>query len=144
MQWKKESQQNHDAFYVDLLAEGTGHWTLRVQLEENHPLRSGKSYEIALQQRNEGNTAFRASKWLDAIELYGNSLRFARPTSEHISLAYANHASCFLKLKMYGKCLKDIELAKEAGYPERLMPKLDQRKANCLQQMQDRTNRQRR
>lgn len=97
--------------------------------------RSEKSKATALLKRNEGNVALRARNWLDALELYGDSLRFAQPKSEHISLAYANRAASFLSLKLYDICLTDIQLAKEAGYPEHLMLKLDQRKANCLQQM---------
>lgn len=128
MLWKKESQ-HPDAFYVDVLAPGLDHWEFHVNDflafmdQKPHPK---KSDAIALQKRNEGNEKFRARKWLDAIELYGDSLRFAQPESEHISLAYANRAACFLILKMYANCLKDIELATDAGYPKHLMAKLDE------------------
>lgn len=68
------------------------------------------------------------------MELYNDSLRYAEPKSEHISLANANRAACFLSLKV---CLKDIELAKDAGYPDHLMPKLEKRKEMCLKQQLD-------
>lgn len=139
MLWKKESQQP-DAFYVNILTPNFDYWAYRLNLllsSVDEEPRVEKSNAIALQKRNEGNVKFRARKWLDAMELYGDSLRFAEPKSEHISLAYANRAACFLSLKMYENCLKDIELAKEAGYPKHLMPKLDKRKEECLKQMRD-------
>lgn len=99
-----------------------------------HPV---KSDVIALEKRNQGNEKFRMKNWLDAIELYGDSLRFAKPGSEHISLGYANRATCFLKLNRYDNCLKDIDLAFEAGYPDHLKPKLEQRRKICLEQMEN-------
>lgn len=38
-----------------------------------------------------------------------------------MSLAYANRSSCFLKLQLYERYLVDIQLAKAADYPKRLM-----------------------
>lgn len=139
MLWKKESKKP-DAFYVDLLAPGLDHWESKLNAslaaldQTPHPK---KSDAIAQQKRNEGNVKFRAREYVDAMDLYGNCLRYAQPKSEHISLAYANRAACFLSLKMYENCLKDIELATEAGYPEHLMPKLEERKKICLKQMHD-------
>lgn len=37
---------------------------------------------------------------------------------------------------VYKKCLEDIKLAKEAGYPEHLMPKLEQRKTECSKRLE--------
>lgn len=139
MLWKKESKM-HDAFYVNLLTPGIDFWeNLRrlCDLKIDQPPHPQKSDSIALEKRYKGNEKFRAEKWLDAIELYGDSLRFAPPKSEHTSLAYANRATCFLKLKMYDECLIDIDYAVAAGYPEHLKPKLIQRKENCLEQMQE-------
>lgn len=36
-----------------------------------------------------------------------------------------------------GECLVDIELAKKAGYPAHLQPKLDKRKIECLQRIEE-------
>lgn len=140
MLWKKESRKQN-ALYTNLLAPSIDHWDPLVNMfvvatfdQQPH---SQKSDAYALQKRNEGNEKFRARNWLDAIESYGDSLRFAQPKSEHVSLAYANRAACFLSLKMFQNCLKDIELATDAGYPKHLMPKLEERKKNCLKQMQE-------
>lgn len=136
MLWKKESP----SLYIDLFASGIDHSVLLTDLlvqktgQYPHP---EKSNTIALQKRNEGNEKFRSHEWLDAMESYNDSLRFAKPGSDQISLAYANRAACFLNLKMYENCLNDIELAIKAGYPKHLMQKLQDRKAKCLQEMQE-------
>lgn len=79
MLWKKESKKD-DAFYVNFLAEGMDHWEFKLQYFlttiQQEP-RSEKSNTIALQKRNEGNMRFRERKWLDAMVLYGDSLRLA-------------------------------------------------------------------
>lgn len=85
--------------------------------------------------RNLGNMLFRSNSWFDAMECYNESLSQAENGTENISLAYANRSACFLNFGMYDKCLVDIELAKRAGYPAKSMPKLDQRKKECLEMM---------
>lgn len=136
MLWKKESQRPN-ALYFDFFPPNVQHWDFKVLLqnihEKPHPT---KSDAIALHKRTEGNKQFAEGALLDAMESYGDCLRFATPGSEHISLAYANRAACFLNLKMYNECLADIELAEKAGYPEHLMHKLEQRKTSCLGEMQ--------
>lgn len=94
-----------------------------------------KDDAIALEKRKEGNVLFGEQKWVKAMEKYNESLCFAT-SSNTVSLAYANRASCFLHMGLPSECLIDIEFAKIAGYPENLMPKLDQRKADCLKLMQ--------
>lgn len=141
MLWKKESQ-SPDALYINVLGDERNVRNLDVALNfllltlDQEP-RPEKSDSIALQKRNDGNKKFRVRAYIEAMELYSDSLRFAKPESEHICLAYANRAACFLVLKMYENCLKDIEFAIKAGYPGNLMRKLEERKAKCLQEMQE-------
>lgn len=69
----------------------------------------------------------------DAIELYNRAICAAKNSSSELAgLAYGNRPACFFKLKMYEKCLVDINLAKEANFPHRLMSKLDKRHDDCL------------
>lgn len=65
------------------------------------------------------------------MQMYNSSLRYAEKGSKNVSLAYANILVLFFKLMRYHERLFDIDLAKEAGYPEKLMPKLDQRREHC-------------
>lgn len=91
-----------------------------------------KTNVIADKYRTDGNKLYGQHKWLDALCKYNKSLCYAELGSESMSIAYANRANCFFRLNKFDECLVDIELAKKSNYPERLMSKLDQRKAACL------------
>lgn len=122
--WKTESAGS-SALYVDLF-ENTS------KLPTNLQRAPEKCNALSDKHRATGNGYFGRTAWADALECYNQSLCFAEPGSESMSLAYANRANCFLRLRKYDHCLADIELAIAANYPERLMAKLLERKANCL------------
>ncbi|XP_055298561.1 SET and MYND domain-containing protein DDB_G0273589-like [Sitodiplosis mosellana] len=136
MLWKKESN-SPNTLYEDLFDRKTIAMVDKMFPMSNRNPVPRKNDVISLQKRKEGNRSFANGKWAEAIEKYNESLCFATTASEHISLAYANRASCFLHLKLYNECLIDIDLARKAGYPERLMPKLDQREGDCLKGRDD-------
>lgn len=97
-----------------------------------------KSNCYALACRKTGNIFFATKQWYDAIRSYNMSLCFAENDSEPniISMAYGNRSACFLHLKMYDKCITDIQMAIESNYPDNLLPKLEKRKAVCLEQIE--------
>lgn len=134
MLWQKETKKN-GGIYVDVFALNGGQILIN---EVFRPFRSStsstlnKNDAVSLQNRLEGNNCFSKSNWIDAMELYNASLRYAEKGSQCMSLAYANRSVVFLKLKRYNECLVDIQLAKNAGYPAESMSKLDQRQAQCL------------
>lgn len=140
MLWKKESNVN-DSMYVDMYALNGG----RANFDKfDSFVRSGKPSSklkkngvVSLEKRKEGNAYFSQGNWIRAMELYGESLCYAERGSKNANLAYEARSNCFLMLKRYKECLVDIELAKAAGYPAKLMPKLDQRKEECLKAIQD-------
>lgn len=135
MLWKKESKKKN-ALYVDISkfksSDDMEFCLKQMIITTNGKSLPRKNNAISLKRRQEGNELFGKSQWVEAIEKYNGSLCFAEPGSEHISLAYANRSAVFVHMKKYNECLKDIELAKGAGYPARLMSKLDQRQADCL------------
>lgn len=131
MLWQKESISDQ-ALYVDILQN------IRHPLE-NFRLNRKKSNALSLRTRTEGNEKFAQNDFEAAMELYNQSICFAEKGSEHLSLAYANRSSCFLKLQMYDRCLIDIQLAKDANYPERLMHKLEDRKRECNKRIESDT-----
>lgn len=139
MIWKKESTKPN-ALYTDIFAlsifDMETAFDAFVRNIESTP-QPKKDDAIALTKRNEGNAAFRKKAYRYAMELYNDCLRFAKPGSEHISLAYANRSACFIKLNMLEKCLNDIQLAKDAGYPAHLMSKLDQRRTECSERLEN-------
>lgn len=117
--WQKENS----GLYVDL---GEMQWPIDVRPA------AVKSNTVADMHRSAGNGLFGQKKWIEAMDKYNQSLCYAEKGAESLSIAYANRSSCFLHLQKYDNCLHDIELATKANYPERLMPKLMQRKADCL------------
>lgn len=137
--WKKESNIAN-ALYTNLFKDTT---TIQGYNEWNRKLRSNKwndrflnkeyepqkSNQISDQLRAEGNLYFKFGQFTEAMEYYSLSLRFAEPETNNISFAYANRATCFLRLTKYDECLRDIELAVQNQYPH--MSKLMQRKADC-------------
>ncbi|XP_031640447.1 uncharacterized protein LOC116352190 [Contarinia nasturtii] len=127
MLWKKE--------YIDLRESHRS----KLSHEDEYNIniqRHVKKDKTSISKRELGNMRFRNRDYVEAIEDYNDSLRFAE-SDRQISLAYANRASCFLHLKRYNECLTDIDLAKKAGYPAELMKKLDKREASCLEEMEN-------
>lgn len=135
MLWAKESNKKN-ALFVDIFQSKTVQQTASL-IESQSFVVPKKSDAIALRMRKEGNDQFKECEWLEAMAMYNQSLCFAEKGSKHISLAYANRSSCFLHMKMYNECLIDIRLAREAGYPEELMSKLNQREDDCLKCIQE-------
>lgn len=131
--WKKESS-HADACYTDLLC-GIEQNQFSDKLAKLMCVVSAQSDDKSTEFRMRGNQQFQEKNWRAAMELYNKSLRYATDGSENISLAYANRSVCFFQIQKYEQCLVDIELAKKANYPERLMHKLNDREAACLKML---------
>lgn len=139
MLWKKESNLRN-ALYVDLFH---GH-SVEIQYILHKFSKAGCNFDgsyykndaISNTYRQNGNTSFEKGFFINAIEWYNKSLCFAENGSRTLGLAYANRSNCFLKLKMFGKCLVDIELAMQNQYPSQLMGKLERRRNDCLKLME--------
>lgn len=134
--WKKESTKP-DACFIDLTFNqstvGFDYEVPKMICESRNKKSDIKSTDLRLK----GNQKFRAKEWPEAMWLYNQSLRFATVGSENMSLAYANRSTCFMQMKKYGQCLVDIELARKANYPDRLIHKLVEREATCLKLLND-------
>lgn len=96
-----------------------------------------KNDQMAMKLLIQGDTNLKEKKWHEAMHFYNQCLRFTQNKTESASLSYANRSECFFHLKMYDKCLIDIDLAKMTGCPQHLMPKLDTMRAFCLEQLQN-------
>lgn len=135
MLWQKETKQIN-ALYVDIFARCTANLDSSTVTKETilRPIHI-KWDQISFQLRNEGNVLFSQKPIFfvdETIEKYNESLCYAEDGSLNISLAYANRSACFIRKGKFKESLVDIELAKNAGYPEHLMPKLEQRKLDCM------------
>lgn len=146
MWWKKESNAA-DALYIDLRTPSPDEiekFDVEISMYEKKLLKSveknfstSKDDAYALKLRKDGNKLFAKKQWDQAMDKYNRSLCYAENDSENIALAYANRSSCYLYMKMYDKCLVDIDLAKKANYPEHLESKLKKRAEDCLKSIDD-------
>lgn len=97
---------------------------------KNLRLKRKKSDTVSSQLRSKGNDKYHEKDIEHAMYLYNESICFAQ-SLKNLSLGYANRSSCFFAIGMYNRCLNDIQLARDAGYPERLMAKLRDREDLC-------------
>lgn len=144
MLWQKESIDSN-SLYVDLFKKS---WCGGEQVETQYLLHkmSKMRYSVdgsfyknevnAKRYRELASKQFKKELFMDAMESNNKSLCFAKVGSKSLGLAYANRATCFLKMNMFKKCLADIELAIENHYPKDLMDKLEKRKNDCLKLME--------
>lgn len=138
MLWKKESN-GVDALYVNIFDKFKSSMQDIVgkQQQSVKPIPK-KSDLISMQKRTEGNGLFAKQVVMtEAMEKYNESLCYAESGSQNISLAYANRSASLFHKEKFKESLVDIELAKKSGYPQHLMLKLDQRKAECLKRIEE-------
>lgn len=118
----------------------------KIKVVEEIWLKKGLRPDVLMQQPKNNKTAEKCRKkgnkyyakkttndYLKALKYYNKSICFARSDSKHFSFGFANRSAVYFKLEMYRICLENIEMAKKYGYPERLMEKLNDREAKCLE-----------
>jgi hypothetical protein len=96
---------------------------------------AGKSNQKSDQLRAEGNELYSRRSFFDAMVKYNESLCCAESDSENLGLAYANRSAVFFEMKLYGKCLNNIKLARENRYPEQNLDVLKKREEKCTEAM---------
>ncbi|XP_061787282.2 SET and MYND domain-containing protein 4 [Nerophis lumbriciformis] len=91
-----------------------------------------KDAEEAARCKERGNASFRNRKYTDAALHYSQGVCFAPPSSEHLSLCYANRSAALYHLRHYQEALDDVEAAKRSEYPAHLLHKLEKRRTQCV------------
>ncbi|XP_055618068.1 SET and MYND domain-containing protein 4-like [Toxorhynchites rutilus septentrionalis] len=81
----------------------------------------------ATQARQLGNRLYSESLLIRAAERYNESLAWAEPESEAMTLAYGNRSAVSYELQEYQRCLDDIERARKNG---KVNPQLEARLNN--------------
>lgn len=89
-----------------------------------------KSDTKANQFREAGNVKYIKKEYMAALIAYNKSISYA-VSANALSLGYANRSAAFLELECYNECIKNIEWARENGYPEDKLSKLDEREQKC-------------
>lgn len=136
--WQKESSSK-SALYINLCAAKRNldgvYQEVRSEINAHKKMKSlYLKCDITSQaKRKIANMHFKDRNWEDAIEYYNEALCFAEKGSKCMGIAFANRSACFFNLKLYDKCLIDIELAlaKESNCPKPLIPELEKRKLDC-------------
>ncbi|NXL92551.1 SMYD4 protein, partial [Alectura lathami] len=94
--------------------------------------RTGKEPAAARFYREEGNRRFGRCCYGAAVRLYSQAASHELPGSPEVSLCFANRSAALFHLGSFEVCLEDIARAQSHGYPDRLLPKVLLRKAECL------------
>ncbi|XP_065587938.1 SET and MYND domain-containing protein 4 [Cyrtonyx montezumae] len=94
--------------------------------------RTGKEPAAARFYREEGNRRFGRCCYRDAVRLYSQAAAHEQPRSPGVALCFANRSAALFQLGCFEVCLEDIARAESHGYPDRLLPKVLLRKAECL------------
>lgn len=96
-----------------------------------------KSDKISAEFRGAGNAFYSQRKFFDALIKYNESLCWAESGSENAGLAFANRSAVYFEMKLYEKCLNNIELAKANQYPKENFEILNKREAKCREPRND-------
>jgi hypothetical protein len=94
-----------------------------------------KDNERAAKYRAEGNELFAQASYCESLLKYNHSLCYAEIGSIDLALGYGNRSAVYLKLKEHELCLKNIQLARDHGYPADKLQKLNERELECKKQM---------
>ncbi|NXP69023.1 SMYD4 protein, partial [Chloropsis cyanopogon] len=97
-----------------------------------HQAPTDKKPEAASWYREQGNREFKRGQYQAALRLYSKAASHELPGSPEVSLCFANRSAALLHLGHFEVCLEDIARAESHGYPDRLLPKVLLRKAECL------------
>ncbi|NXT24978.1 SMYD4 protein, partial [Syrrhaptes paradoxus] len=95
-------------------------------------VRTGKEPAAARFYREEGNRLFGRRRYAAAARLYSRAASHEPPGSPGVSVCFANRSAALFHLGRLEVCLEDIARAESHGYPDRLLPKVLLRKAECL------------
>ncbi|KAM3661245.1 SET and MYND domain-containing protein 4 isoform 2-T2 [Ammospiza maritima maritima] len=97
-----------------------------------HQAPTDKKPEAASWYREQGNQEFKQGRYQAALRLYSRAASHELPGSPEVSVCFANRSAALLHLGHFEVCLEDIARAESHGYPDRLLPKVLLRKAECL------------
>lgn len=143
--WKKETR-HENALYVDIFrktspnmmcmlgSDSDLYFEMAEEMMDSYD-RCEKNDDQSIFYRKKGDTEFQQMKWHSAIKSYNRSLCLAKVGSMQMGNAYAKRAQCFFQLKMYEKCLIDLDLARFSNYPSKYFDLLSMREDECLKLM---------
>lgn len=99
-----------------------------------------KSNEKSTFNRQQGNECYKKRQFLSAIVKYNQSLCYAERNSENLGHAYANRSAVYFEMKLYEKCLANIDHAINNHYPQGNLDTLNKRREKCKELLQNQVN----
>lgn len=95
-----------------------------------------KQNSISIEFRNQGNVYYKNKKNFCALLGYNMAICYAAIGSEELAIAFANRSAVYFEVGMYEKCLKNIQLAIDNGYPAGKLKNLEDRRQRCMKLME--------
>lgn len=83
--------------------------------------------------RSQGNQLYANKSFFDALVAYNESLCLAESGTDNLGLAYANKSAVYFEMKLFDKCLRNVELARWNHYPEKNLEILKKREEKCIE-----------
>jgi tetratricopeptide (TPR) repeat protein len=99
-----------------------------------------KSNDKSTIYRQEGNECYKKRQFLSAVLKYNQSLCFAEKNSENLGHAYANRSAVYFEMKLYEKCLANVDYALRNHYPQANVEVLNSRKEKCQEFLKNQAN----
>lgn len=99
------------------------------------PLNRDESASIEF--RKQGNLHLKQGKLFEALESFNKSLCTAHLNSKEIPLAFAGRSSVYLDAQEYEKCLENLNLARDYGFPAEKISTLNYLEEKCKKLMKD-------
>lgn len=90
-----------------------------------------KSKNKANEFRAIGNQHYKSHNFYEALHNYNKSLCHAHPNSLEFALCFANRSAVYFEIEAYERCLENIELAINFGYPKDKLETLGDRHERC-------------
>ncbi|XP_069993249.1 SET and MYND domain-containing protein 4 [Penaeus vannamei] len=95
-----------------------------------------KSNEVSEDRRAAGNKAFQGKRNQEALMLYSQAVMMAdHEDGDSLALGYANRSAVFYHMGKLELCLQDVDQALHAGYPDKLLFKVLDRRGQCLMKL---------
>lgn len=82
--------------------------------------------------RDLGDTYYEKKLYMEALIAYNRSICHTTTGSKELGLLYAKRSAVYFAGKVYSRCLENIQLARENGFPAARMSELDEREKACL------------
>jgi len=91
-----------------------------------------KSNSVSEQLRQQGNKLYKQTEYREALKLYNKALCYVEKIdSKEAAFIFGNRSAVYSSLELPEKCIENIEMARNAGYPADKAEVLETRLEKC-------------